>query len=83
MNDEIQEAKDIIWVLFKSNQSYKGQPHTKDDDIVKSFKQKIIDNIKAINVFYKRFPDLERKTGLKWYKKTDYGYPRKCRLTKI
>lgn len=79
MNDEIQEAKDIIWVLFKSNQSYRGAPHTKEDDVVKSFKQRIIENTRAIRAFYERFPELPRKNGLKRYTKSDYGYPRKIK----
>jgi len=80
MNDEIQEAKDIIWVLFKSNSVHSGLQYNKEDESVKIFKKRIIDNIKAINAFYNRFPDLPRITALKRYKKSDYGYPRKIKI---
>jgi len=72
LNDDIQESKDIILFLIKGGSTYKGVKHNAKDDIVSMFRQKIVDNTRAIRLFYSRFPELKRTRALKFYKKKIY-----------
>jgi O-phosphoseryl-tRNA(Cys) synthetase len=54
MNGEIFNAREIIKC------AYKGEIKLADYDIISLFRKEIVDNMKAIRVFYKRFPELKR-----------------------
>jgi hypothetical protein len=54
MNGKIFNAREIIKC------SYKGEMKPVDYEIISLFRKDIVDNIKAIRVFYKRFPELKR-----------------------
>lgn len=62
MNGEISDAKLVIKEMCKPRMNgYVWGPHNK---WILSFKKTIVDNMRAIRLFYKRFPELEKVTTI-------------------
>jgi hypothetical protein len=73
LNDEIEEFKEILRCMH----TYSRLPGVRfaDEESVKMSREIIIQDIKAISAFYKRFPDLPRTYALKWFKRGTHFRP--------